>query len=166
MRLIHGRELASFVSHSVRGARPANMFELDIHLGDNVWVESLVDPKCNDDYLHVLGMDSWERSMERRKIPASGYLLGPLGFCLTDTKEFFEMPPLVVGIMTLRSWAAKSGLEQLSSLTLKPGWKGHLILELFNCRSIRDLLLTPGLPVAQIQFFDISDDEGASQIWS
>lgn len=155
MKLIQGEDLQRLVHSRVKNYVSANIkhTELDIQIGAKAWVEK---ERHNTQRVHVLTPNDWNSHMEERRIEKSGMSLLPWRFMLAETMEHFDMPLHIQGILTLRSWAAKSGLEQSSSLTLKAGWSGVLILELFNSLATYELLLTPGLAVAQVQFFDIS----------
>lgn len=154
MRLIQGIELAQLVKHHVQDSVLPNYTELDIRLGSNYWTEK---DRSSSQRVHVMKPEDWNSHLTKKQIPEHGVTLAAGRFMLAETYEYFDMPENVEGILSLRSWAAKSGLEQSSSLTLKPGWHGILILELFNSLAWYDLLMTPGLSIAQIQFFDIGD---------
>lgn len=154
MRLIRGGELKELVDSVVIGSTlPVGVNELDIRLGKQYWVERELSYSQR---VHVMKPEDWQGHLQSAYIPEHGMSLLPQHFMLVEAKEQFVMPEYVMGLLTLRSWAAKSGLEQSSSLTLKPGWKGPLILELFNSLQHNELFITPGLPVAQVQFFDIN----------
>lgn len=157
MRLIQGQRLAELVESSIKHFVPANVHdtELDICLGNKIWVEK---DRHNTQRVHVMSPNDWNSHLVERVIPPHGVTLLPRRFMLAETREYFDMPPNVQGMLTLRSWAAKTGLEQSSSLLLKRDWSGHLIMELFNSLGTYELWMTPGLPIAQIQFFDISED--------
>lgn len=160
MRLLTGDRLRELViKGNVKGSgveQRVRHTEIDICLGPKIWVEKFAP---TDQRRHILNPNDWKSHLQEVDMPAGGFVLAPWRFILAETAEHFDMPLNVQGLMTLRSWAAKSGLEQSSSLTLKAGWSGHLILELFNSLAVHDLVLTEGLPIAQIQFFDISEDE-------
>jgi dCTP deaminase len=73
-------------------------------------------------------------------------------FCKMQTAETFTMPNDIAGMFTLRSFAAQAGLEQSTSVWLKPGWTGKLILELKNFQAF-PIRLQPGLYIGQVCFF-------------
>lgn len=154
MKLIKGQALEDLCAN-IKDCLPPNYTELDIRLGNKGWVEK---ERSSSQRIHCLNPKDWNSHLKPIDIPNHGYSLPAWRFMLAETVEYFDMPLHVQGIMTLRSWAAKSGLEQSSSLTLKPGWSGYLILELFNSLATYDLLLKPGLAIAQIQFFDIGGE--------
>lgn len=156
MQLIKGTALEKLVGESVRGALKPGYTELDIRLGKKAWVEK---ERSHAQRIHVMKPHNWSNHLKEVTIPDHGITLNAWGFMLAETLETFDLPLGVQGLLTLRSWAAKSGLEQSSSLILKAGWSGVLIMELFNSLSTYDLLMEPSAPIAQIQFFDISEDE-------
>jgi deoxycytidine triphosphate deaminase len=84
-------------------------------------------------------------------------LLEPGQFVLAETLEQFTVPKTVKGIFTIRSWAAKSGLDQAVSITLKPNWSGHLIMELRNNLQHNTLCFRPHEAIGQIEFFELCE---------
>jgi dCTP deaminase len=155
MRLVTGRALQRLVDSCIHPALKPGRTELDIRLGTKIFVEK--DPPSSQ-RIHVMKYEDWNSHLNEKFIPAHGMSFKAGQFVLAETVEYFDMPPHIQGLMTLRSWAAKSGLEQSSSLTLKPGWSGKLILELSNSLRNHELFLKPGQDIAQVQFFDISED--------
>jgi dCTP deaminase len=153
MRLIQGEELQDLVSTSVTDTLDPGDTELDIRIGREIWTERKghTNPPFN------LSTPGRNYPLEIAPLLDEGYTLKPGHFMLATTQEYFRMPDDVQGILTLRSWAARSGLEQSSSLTLKPGWSGYLIMELRNNLQRHDLVLTPSVAIAQIQFFDLTE---------
>jgi len=158
MRWITGKELERFVQQQVKFYQPSAIGNvgLDVHLGSKLYIEKEIH---STQRLHVLEYATWRELYDTKVIPMHGHTLKAKHFLLAETLEYFQMPAHVSGTMTLRSWAAKSGLEQSSSLDLKPGWEGNLILELFNSLTHHELQLLPGSAIAQIKFFDIRGNE-------
>lgn len=76
----------------------------------------------------------------------------PKAFIQARTQETFHIPDDLYGIFTLRSCVARKGLEQSSSLILRPGWSGKLVLELTNMLQRREILLWPGDVIGQVSF--------------
>ena len=62
-------------------------------------------------------------------------IIPPHGFILAHSVEFFEMPTDVTGFLFCKSSYARVGIN-MAPTTLKPGWKGQLVLELFNQTNI------------------------------
>lgn len=81
--------------------------------------------------------------------------LAPGEMILGETVEGFNLPENIIGEFSLRSWAAKSGLNQSTSLTMKPNWNGYLVLELHNCLKDRWLCFEPGAVIGQVSFYSI-----------
>jgi dCTP deaminase len=82
------------------------------------------------------------------------YALPPRSFIKAVTAEYIKMPEAFTGMFSLRSAVAQIGLEQSTSVWIRPGWEGHLVLELSNLTA-RPLLLSPGLIIGQIHFFEV-----------
>ena len=156
MRLLQNAELLDFASQYISPLDVANVqpTAVDICFGSKVWVEKA---RKSGDRVHALHQAVWNNHLEERTVLPHGFSMPPKAFILAETLEKFILPSHIQGLMTLRSWAAKSGLGQTASLTLKAGWEGTLILELVNDLNSYDLLLTAGCPLAQVQFFDITE---------
>jgi len=89
-------------------------------------------------------------------LPGSPVLVFPRRFVVTRTEEFIQMPKGFSAMFSLRSKFAQLGLEQATSVFIRPGWEGYLVLELFN---FADWIieLTPGEPIGQLHFFRVDD---------
>jgi deoxycytidine triphosphate deaminase len=155
--MITGNDLIDFVSRgAVKGGNVVvNRTEIDVHLGQYIWREKKL-PACQR--VHSLGAPL-EQLFDRHEV-TTDFSLAPGEFIRAETRETFDLPHWAYGILTLRSFAAQAGLEQLSSLTLKPSWKGTLILELSNMLKEHSLVLQPDAPIAQIAFFELGRREG------
>lgn len=94
--------------------------------------------------------------VEMRAEPGEYYLLNPGEFIKARTIEMFDTRGMAIsGMLSLRSKFAQVGLEQSTSVWIKPNRNtGHLILELKNLSEHRALKLWPGLAIAQIHFFE------------
>lgn len=57
--------------------------------------------------------------------------LGPGGFTLASTVEYFTMPNDIIGIVHDKSTWARLGLA-VQNTVIEPGWEGYLTLELTN----------------------------------
>lgn len=156
MRLLQGTELHDFCQHYVASHLPPGQTELDVRIGTDAWIErfpqsarrnmQLVDPL--DDLFFTLPLG---------EAPVG---IPPGGFVLVATEEHFSLPPSVMGLFTLRSFAAKRGMGQAASLVLKPGWTGNLIMELANQLRHHELLIKRGDAVGQVQFFYVGGSNG------
>lgn len=79
-----------------------------------------------------------------------GLRLLPGGFALGSTRERFEMPLDLVGIVHDKSTLARQGVA-LQNTVIEPGWSGWLTLEITNhgCAAVE---LIAGQPIAQVLF--------------
>lgn len=78
------------------------------------------------------------------------YLLPPHTYALGVTVETFAMPPDVLGICMGKSTYARCGLL-VNTTPLEPGWKGRLVIELFNAANL-PLRVYVGEGIAQCVF--------------
>lgn len=62
---------------------------------------------------------------------AESILIPPNSFVLTVSKEYFRMPPDVIGVCLGKSTYARCGVI-LNVTPLEPGWEGNLTIELSN----------------------------------
>ena len=131
-----------FDQHLVSGT------SVDVTLGSKFWVQNSsfvnepIDLSCipsEDELYTLMTYDTFE--------------LKPKQFVKAQTAEKFTMPNNAVGMFSLRSAIAQAGLEQSTSVWVRPSWAGHLILELTNLTE-RTLLLREGLRIGQVHFFD------------
>ena len=84
------------------------------------------------------------------------YIIAPGEFFKATLAEHIFMPNDVVAMFTLRSRMAQVGLEQSTSVWIRPNWSGVLVLELTNL-SKSNMLVSAGLAVGQLHFFDADD---------
>lgn len=143
--------MAAHVGNAVRSDTYLTDVQMDVRMDSTIWVERH-PPGCLR--THALLKGNHHDLFDEKQIPEHGYVLKPKEFILARTMEFFHLPANVFGMLTLRSWAARSGLEQSTSQVLKPGFEGHLILELVNELRHHELLIKAEAPIAQIQFFE------------
>lgn len=81
--------------------------------------------------------------------------LDPGEMILGKTVELFQLPSDVIAEFSLRSWAARSGINQSTSLLMKPNWGGQLVLELHNALRTRIVHLEKGAVIGQVMFFKL-----------
>lgn len=86
-------------------------------------------------------------------VTAPYYWLSPGKFVKAVLAETIRMPEDRVGMFSLTSKIAQCGLDQATSLFIRPGWEGKLILELYNSAPWH-LKLCAGQVVGQISFFN------------
>lgn len=75
----------------------------------------------------------------------------PGSFMLARLKEHMHMPDHLVGVFSLRSQYARLGLNQATSIFIRPGWQGYLVLELYN-HLHRPIVLREGEVIGQVSF--------------
>lgn len=162
MRQLTQHELAGFIKQHVESAQmevvqtqlsKGTLSELDVRLGHVIYYENR---KAFSDAVHSAKPESWDRlwvqhTLEQRE----PLILQPGQFVLAETYETFTLPKDVKGVFTLRSWVAKSGLDQAVSITLKPRWQGNLIMELRNNLQHTSLSLYPLQAIGQVEFFQL-----------
>lgn len=166
MKQLTGRKLAEFVSKFVNDALTPGFSELDIRVGSFYYQENDVH---GTQRIHRLIDDPWESLYTKTLIQPHGFFLKSGGFVIVDALEQFCIPKNIKGVLNLRSVAAKSGLGQTASLTLKPGWNYDTSdepqpfrLELHNQLLHHDLHICYGDVVGQVEFYDLSEvcDDG------
>lgn len=72
-------------------------------------------------------------------------------FHLVSSFERFKMPTNIIAFVHDKSSWARKGLA-VQNTVIEPGWEGYLTLELTNHHPTRSILLTSGMPIAQIVF--------------
>jgi dCTP deaminase len=65
------------------------------------------------------------------EIEADEVIIPPHGFVLGHTVEKFDMPRNILGIAVGKSTLARCGVQVLVT-PLEPGWRGDLVIEIFN----------------------------------
>jgi len=85
------------------------------------------------------------------------FLLHPGVLALVPTLEWIKLPANLQGIVTARSSWAPEGLSIATASLIHPGYKGVITLELANLGQI-PLSLYPGLRIAQIAFYSLTED--------
>lgn len=76
-------------------------------------------------------------------------------FLLAATRERFDMPHDVMGVVHDKSSWARKGLT-VQNTVIEPGWRGYLTLELIY-HGEDELLVCEGDPIAQIVFHQLDD---------
>ncbi|MGI9212271.1 MAG: dCTP deaminase domain-containing protein [Methylococcaceae bacterium] len=162
MRQLTQHELADFIKQHIDSAQmdavqtqldKGVLTELDVRLGHVSYYENR---KICGDAIHLAKPESWDRVWIQHTLEHNEPLiLQPGQFVLAETHECFKLPKDIKGLFTLRSWAAKSGLDQAVSITLKPRWQGNLIMELRNNLQHISLSLYPLQAIGQVEFFQL-----------
>lgn len=156
MKLITGKDLRDFCQVHVENF-DNNLVE---HEALVIRLHKFADVEHEDPIKPTAIVVPSERQMPQfREVSlASSFSLRPGQYLLARSIEEFNMPRDCVGLFTLRSWYARAGLEQASSLILKPGWESNgagLALELRNILQNHVMLLKAGDPIGQIIFWRI-----------
>jgi dCTP deaminase len=99
------------------------------------------------------------RLYERRRLRYhSRFMLHPNQLILGVTFEYLSLPADLCCIINSRSSWGRLGLVVATAITVQPGYKGCLTLELVNL-SESPIALYPGLPVGQLVFQDVRVEE-------
>lgn len=126
---------------------------VDVTLGNTFWIPT--DPHLCP-LIDLSDLPAEEQMYKRMEAePGVGFHLPPGQFIKALTAEKFTMPEDCAGMFSLRSAIAQAGLEQSTSVWIRPEWEGHLVLELSNLTN-KVLILRPGLLIGQVHFFDVT----------
>jgi dCTP deaminase len=149
--MISGQRLASLASLVFRPCDPELIgpSSIDVTLSDTFFTPRKPDLDAID-----LSNLPTEEEMYDRVLVDKWLKLYPKQFVKALTHEKFNMPTNVVGMFSLRSAMAQAGLEQSTSVWIRPNWEGHLVLELSNLTN-KPLILRPGLRIGQVHFFKL-----------
>lgn len=118
----------------------------------NVRLDSVVFGPNYTNFIDLSERETIEDYFTEIEITDEHFTILPRAFLKMRTLETFTMPSDIAAMFTLRSFAAQAGLEQSTSVWLKPGWTGQLILELTNFQNF-PLLVKPGMSIGQVCFF-------------
>lgn len=128
---------------------------IDLRVGRFIATERHLSPSQR---VHILKKGTGrELFNDYEHLPVHGVTLKPGQLSFVQTLEQVSIPEGVYAVITLRAWAAKSGLQQTDVLTLKPGWRGAVPLGLVNMLQHHELLLIPGTSIWQLQLFAEGD---------
>lgn len=79
------------------------------------------------------------------------FYLGPGGYALSATLEYFKMPRDVMGLVVGKSTLARCGIF-INVTPIEPGWEGQITLEISNLNRV-PVILRPNQGLCQILFF-------------
>ena len=93
--------------------------------------------------------------MDTHDISNSSYLLHPGKFMLASSNETFNLPNNIACEYKLKSSLARNGLQHMLAGWCDPGWNNSkLTLEFHNVLKYNTLLLTHGMKIGQMVFFE------------
>lgn len=108
-----------------------NPASIDIHVGQDLWRESL-------------------SGFAMRSMPLEGHKFAPGEFALVATHESFQVPDNYALELRLRSTSARQGWDHSLAFWVDPGWNGVLTMEVKNITRFQYLTLTGYQRFAQI----------------
>jgi dCTP deaminase len=97
-----------------------------------------------------LRSNAFKDDMVMHVVKDGAYTLEPGRLVLWGTMEWIELPDDVYARLSVRSGAARLGLNQSEATVIAPGFKGNLTLELFAVD--RPIILRPGDRVCSLTF--------------
>ncbi len=129
-----------------------NAASIDIHLGDEIVVESVPSGLSIPSAIDIHKREVFPSY--KINIAAQGhYDLAPGEFILAHTREVFNLPLDICAEFKLKSSGARTGLENALATWADNGWHGStLTLELKNFLRWHPLRLTPGMKIGQMVF--------------
>lgn len=153
--MISGLNLIDLANQVFRPCNPdlIGINSIDVTLGDTLYRPTSAYTRQE---LDLSNLPDEDELYNKYSFDGAGFTLAPGSFCKAITAEKFTMPHHVTGMFSLRSCIAQAGLEQSTSVWIRPGWEGHLILELSNFTN-KDLILRAGLRIGQVHFFNLID---------
>lgn len=81
-------------------------------------------------------------------------VISPGEFIIGGTVEFFNLPRDTAALFVLKSSLVRAGLEHAQGGWCDPGWNGSVLtLELKNNLQYHPLVLSPGMKIGQMIFF-------------
>ena len=80
------------------------------------------------------------------------FTLHPGDFALSVSLEYVAIPPDLVAFVEGKSSLGRAGLIVATATQVAPGFKGGIVLELFNSGTV-PVKLKPGMRIAQLAFF-------------
>ena len=133
---------------------------IDLRIGDDYLYYSR--EYIEDKYIFLRGgrtsHDALSRDLPLEKVtPEKDLCIRPGDFILIPTYEYIELPDNIMGMINLRSYAARAGIQQATALKISPGFKGIPILEIssnrYACVGYRE-------PIAQLILFETTNSAG------
>lgn len=153
--LLPGPRLQQLITDGVIDADPLNVngASIDVCLGSQIKLESMPLSGQIEDVDLERGQSPY---MVTHHVSDGIYFsLRPGDFILAHTVEEFNLPDTLSMDFMLRSSVARAGLEHLHAGFGDPGFNGaQLTLEFFNANKYHNLLITAGMRIGQIRFYE------------
>lgn len=132
-----------------------NGITIDIHLGNKFRIFydhaiSCIDLSASPEKIsrNLTKVMSNEKLFSKK----NPFFLKPKSLVLFSTLESIALPDNLVGWLDGRSSLARLGLMiHVTSHRIDPGWKGNIVLEIFNAGNLT-LVLTPKIKIAALSF--------------
>jgi dCTP deaminase len=134
------------------GMAPVNAATLDIRLGN--WFRIARRTRATSiDLSDSVGRERIrvEAQQEEHVRFDQNFALHPGDFALGVSLEYVALPPDLMAFVEGKSSLGRTGLIVATATQVAPGFKGSIVLELFNSGTV-PLLLRPGMSIAQLVF--------------
>lgn len=153
-RLVEDDQRCIFVSPLVNPTAQIGPSSLDVHLG----VEIKIPITADETHIDLTKMETNTSYFRVQRVGIDGaFVLHPGEFTLASTLEFIRLPQDIAARLEGRSSIARLGIAvHATAGFVDPGWEGQLTFELTNVGKL-PVKLRPGLRIAQLCFFKISD---------
>lgn len=123
----------------------------DLHLGPGFMAAARTG------YIDPYSRDTITRAFYERN--TNEIIINPYDFVLGRTEETITLPADIVGLVEGKSSLARLGLSiHQTGGWIDAGFSGTITLEFYNC-SPNPIILTAGMPIAQIVFFQTAESE-------
>lgn len=153
MMLAYNELKALVESGAISNVAPSqiNGASIDLTLGDTIMVERFAHAYESST------IDLSERESIRwheRSIRENTYVMAPGEFILAHSREVFNLPDNISGILTTKSSIGRNGLDHMQAGWIDAGFHNSVLtFEFKNETRYHKLRIRPGMPVAQVTFF-------------
>lgn len=126
---------------------------IDVTLDNMFWIPKIQPITAS---INLSNIPPEHEMFDSVKVTRGAFLLMPGQYIKARLSEYSHMTGDLVGLFTLRSAIAQAGLDQVTSLIMRPSWQGQLVLELINAYPI-PLELEPGLKIGQVSLLPVQE---------
>lgn len=170
MSLLSYNQLIRLIETNVINAdrENVNSSSIDITLDDIIMVEAKGGSKFTTSYGNKIVMLSEKENINMTKCDLNidcfnrSYSISPGKFILASSREVFNLPDNISAEYKLKSSMARNGLEHLNAGWCDAGWNNSkLTLELKNMTQYHDLVITAGMKIGQVVFFEHEEVPGS-----